>query len=269
MKKKTNRNIETEEQRTERLLVSDLKKIKEKILFGILSKNPTRHFAVDERVRWGAHNETYVREICEDGLYYKTESIGVQRSRSEVPHNEFHYMEWYELYKYQNNKSTNFFKEETCRIRQYNSSLDSLFHMVYHNGVDFDVEYQRDHVWTLDDKIALIDSIFNHIDIGKFVFVQRDMGHEGKLHEIIDGKQRLTALCEFYEDRFKYNGFYFSELSFQDRHVILNHSISYGYLENPDKRSIYEAFIKLNTTGRKMENKDIEKVKNLLSELDN
>jgi len=44
-------------------------------------------------------------------------------------------------------------------------------------------------------------------------------------------------------------------------------TIAYGYLENPDKMSILETFLKLNTTGRPMENKDIEKVKKLLKEL--
>lgn len=50
-----------------------------------------------------------------------------------------------------------------------------------------------------------------------FVFVQRDYGYKGKLYEIIDGKQRLTALLEFNEDRFQYNGYYFSELSNADK----------------------------------------------------
>ena len=140
--------------------------------------------------------------------------------------------------------------------------------MVYHPGVDFDVEYQREHVWELTDKVALIDSIFNNIDIGKFVFVQRSFNTREKLYEIIDGKQRLTALREFYEDRFQYKGYFFSELNPVDKNNFENHSIVYGYLENPDKRAIFETFIKLNTTGRPMENKDIQKVKKLLDELD-
>jgi uncharacterized protein with ParB-like and HNH nuclease domain len=139
--------------------------------------------------------------------------------------------------------------------------------MVYHAGVDFDVDYQREHVWTLDDKVALIDSIYNNIDIGKFLFAERSMGHEGKLYEIIDGKQRLTAICEFYEGRFMYNGFYFAELSNADKSKFEGHGIAWGYLQNPTKKAVYETFIKLNTSGRPMKNEDIDKVKKLLDEL--
>lgn len=258
----------TPEQHKEMLLNSNLKEIREKFEMGILPKNPTRRFAVDERVQFGAHNETYIREICEDGLYYKVESIAVKRDRDKPAENEMRYVEWIELFKYGKGLPHRFSKEEKYYIKQSNSTIDSLLHMVYHPGVDFDVEYQRDHVWELSDKVALIDSIFNNIDIGKFVFVQRDFGVKGKLYEIIDGKQRLTALKEFYEDRFMYKGYFFSELNNVDKNKFENHSIVYGYLQNPDKRAIFETFIKVNTTGRAMENKDIEKVKKLLNELE-
>jgi uncharacterized protein with ParB-like and HNH nuclease domain len=122
-------------------------------------------------------------------------------------------------------------------------------------------------VWQLADKVALIDSIFNNIEIGKFVFVQKHESTQGKYYEVIDGKQRLTAICEFYEDRFKYKGKYFSELSNKDRWKFLNHNISYGYLENPTKEAIYSTFIKMNTCGRPMDTKHIDKVKKLLKEI--
>jgi len=81
---------------------------------------------------------------------------------------------------------------------------------------------------------------------------------------VLDGKQRLTALREFYEDRFEYNGVVFSRLSGMDKHKILSHPITYGFLENPDKRGIYTSFIKLNTCGRPMSMKHIDKVQQQL-----
>lgn len=246
---------------------SELKNILERKVFGILPLNPTRHFAVDERVQWGALKETYIREIFEDGLYYIIESLNVIRDRSKSAENETRYAEWFDIYKYNQNKITGLRQEEKYRITLSNAQIGSLLCKVYHAGVDFNVDYQRDNVWTLQDKIDLIDSIFNNIDIGKFVFVQRDLGVIDKLYEILDGKQRLTAICDFYEDRFKYKGFFHSELSNEDKNKFENHGIAFGILENPNKRSIFEAFIKLNTTGRPMENKDIDKVKKLLDEL--
>jgi len=225
-----------------------------------------RRFKVDERVTFGAHKETYVREIFKDGLYYLVESIGVKRDRDKPPANELHMLEWHRIEPL-TNKGTNFRQEEKYYIRMYNSGIGSLLNMVYHAGVEMDVEYQRGHVWTKADKIELIDSIFNNIDIGKFVFIQRDFGTNGKLYEVLDGKQRLTAITEFYEDRFKYKGFYYSELSGMDKNKFENHGIAYGYLENPNKEAIFETFIKLNTCGKPMASKHIEKVKKLLNEL--
>lgn len=255
------------EKHQKEMMSYELRNIRERLVFGILPKNPTRFFIVDERVQWGALDETYIREVCEDGLYYIIESIAVSRDRYNPPANETRYAEWHEIFKYNQNKPTAFRKEEEHFIRFANSGLNSLLNMVYFFGVDFDVDYQRDHVWALDDKVALIDSIFNNIDIGKFVFVERNLKYEGKLYEIIDGKQRLTAICEFVEGRFPYKGIYFAEMSNSDKNKITNHGISYGCLQNPTRRAIFETFIKLNTCGRPMENKDIDKVKKLLNEL--
>jgi len=43
---------------------------------------------------------------------------------------------------------------------------------------------------------------------------------------------------------------------------------SIDLLECPDKRGIYETFIKLNTCGKPMDQKYINNVQNLLNELD-
>jgi hypothetical protein len=259
----------TPEEHAKVILESNIKEMKREVELGIVPKDPTRHFNIGDRVVLGAHEEVYIREKGENELYYICEAIGVKRDPRGEGHNEFHVVPWYELYLYNTASDTKFAVEENYRIRQYNSGVDSLLHMVYggHAGVDFDVEYQREHVWTIEDKVALIDSIFNNIDIGKFVFVQLPESTPGKYYQVVDGKQRLTALCEFYEDRFPYKGVYFSQLSFHDKYKFGNHSIAYGYLENPTPRAIYETFIKMNTCGKPMDKKHIEKVKKLLEDL--
>ncbi len=270
MGKKKTIGSKSKEERQEMALKFELKNILERKEFGILPLNPTRFFIVGERVqyRWGICNKTYVREVFENGLYYLVETLNVVCDKTEnISEDKKNYVEWHELYKYNNTKATTFRKEEKYFLNFLNSDVGSLLHLIYHAGVDFDVEYQREHVWELDDKIALIDSIFDNIDIGKFVFVQRDFGVRDKLYEIIDGKQRLTALKEFYEDRFAYNGYYFSELSHNDKQKILNHRVAYCYLERPDKAMIYETFIKLNTCGKPMAKKYLDTVKKLLNEL--
>ena len=248
----------------------EIRNCEKAIVDGILTVPPKRRaYKVHYRVQWGNHKETYIREVYQNGMYYLTETIGVIRERNGIPKNELHILKWTDLLPFQAHIATSFAKEEKVYLRMLNSPLSSLISMVQanHVGVDMDVDYQREHVWTKADKIALIDSIFNNIEIGKFVFVQRDMRVNGKLYEILDGKQRLTAITEFVEDRLKYKGFYFSELSYHDQYKFTDCNVSYGYLENPDKRAIFETFIKLNTCGKPMANKHINHVRQLLSEL--
>ena len=263
------RKQKTEEELEQELLDRNIRDQEHAMGLGLIPLFPTRYFEVGERVTLGAHEEVYVREIHGDGLFYVCEAMGVKRGRETQPHDEMHVNSWVDLYKYDQNLPTQFTKEEKYYVRQLNSGIDSLLSMVYasHAGVDFDVEYQREHVWELEDKVALIDSIYNNVDIGKIVFVQLHEGTKGKYYQVLDGKQRMTALCEFYEDRFPYKGFYFSNLSWQDKHTFRNHPITYGFLENPDKRGIYETFVKLNTCGKPMDHKHIEKVQKLLDDL--
>ena len=254
-------------------LATELSDIALSIDMGLLPLDSTRRFKIGERINWGAHEEVYIRDIGPDQVYYLVETmkpVGRQSQgfkEEQIP--EQHYMRWLDLLPYEN-KGTTFAKEDPYFIRLLNSGVDSLLSMVYgtYAGVDFNVDYQRDHVWTLDDKVDLIDSIFNNIDIGKFVFVQRHSGTTGRYYEIVDGKQRLTALKEFFEDKFPYKGYYYSELSFRDQHEFRSHGVTYGFLENPDKRAIYETFIKMNTCGKPMDHKHIDKVKKLLNELE-
>jgi len=66
----------------------------------------------------------------------------------------------------------------------------------------------------LEDEQKLIESVFNRVDIGKFVFIHLGY-HSDIMYEILDGKQRLTALYRFYTDQFTYNGYYYSEFYFR------------------------------------------------------
>lgn len=82
-----------------------------------------------------------------------------------------------------------------------------------------------------------------------------------KGYEIIDGKQRLTALVEFYEDRFPYQGFYYSELSNVDRFHFDDYGIMMGILEKPTEKEKYAAFLAVNTFGKVMDEKHLDEVR--------
>ena len=148
----------------------------------------------------------------------------------------------------------------------YNNDIDSLIHKVYHAGVDFNPGYQRDLVWTMEQKLSLIDSIFNNVDIGKFTFINHDYSPSRTFHyEILDGKQRLSTICEFYEDRFAWNGKKFSELCFEDAYQFTRFPIIQGEVGEITEQQIYRLFVKMNTSGTPVSQEHMDKIKSLIT----
>ncbi len=116
---------------------------------------------------------------------------------------------------------------------------------------------------TSNKKIDLISSIFDRIDIGKFVFVKLPYKEDSYSYQILDGKQRLNTIIEFYEDRFKYKGKLFSELSWIDQSNIKNHPISVAEIRDEDatEEKVIEYFIRLNISGTPVEKSFLENLK--------
>lgn len=177
---------------------------------------------------------------------------------------------WYDLAK-DAQKDTKFTVDNLSQLFFGNTDLECLLHYAYYFGIDFDVDYQRGYVWNQEDKEALIESIFNGCDIGKFVLVRRpyNVKDDVPLYEILDGKQRFSTLLDFVEDRITYKGVKFSEMSFKDRHTIESVQCSYAKVEADQysKKQILELFYRLNRHGKVMDTAHLEKVKKMLDEV--
>ncbi|MFH8776484.1 DUF262 domain-containing protein [Streptomyces sp. NPDC017958] len=72
-----------------------------------------------------------------------------------------------------------------------------------------DPEYQRRHRWTNQRKSKLIESFLMNIPVPPVFLYERDLAR----FEVMDGRQRLTALAEFYDNKFPLEGLeYWSDL---------------------------------------------------------
>lgn len=72
-----------------------------------------------------------------------------------------------------------------------------------------DPEYQRRHRWNIQRKSRLIESFLMNVPVPPVFLYECDLAR----YEVMDGKQRLTALKEFYEDKFALKGLeYWPEL---------------------------------------------------------
>ena len=67
--------------------------------------------------------------------------------------------------------------------------------------INVDAEYQRGKVWSQAQQALLIDSILRGFDIPK-LFLRKRKDGSPHLFDVIDGKQRLTAIWQFMNDGF-------------------------------------------------------------------
>lgn len=140
-----------------------------------------------------------------------------------------------------------------------------------------DVEFQRGLVWTINQKQLLIESIYNNIDIGKFVIRKRSFKYvesrfkAGKLEhtaffDLIDGKQRRNAVLGFFQDEFTdLDGNYFSDYSQAAKNKFLSYS-NLTYVELDEKttdKDVIETFLSINYTGVPMSQEHIDFVKSI------
>lgn len=84
---------------------------------------------------------------------------------------------------------------------------------------------------------------------------------------IIDGKQRLSTLIDFFLGKISYKGIYFHELSIRDRQNFLMLQTSYCELpENTSRLKILRVFLEVNTGGVPVAPEHLTKVEAMYQE---
>lgn len=231
---------------------------------------PTMTYKIGERVQRGSVKSSTVTEILDDGHILKLHEIFTENNYGKPYDRERDdYVMWYQVTKYHTAEENDALPTFTHRgsLRRLNYSQRSLmgfFSMVYRFGVDMDPIYQRGNVWSLEDKQALIHSIFNEVDIGKFVFIHLDYkGGDLPLYEILDGKQRLNAIIDFFENRYTYQGKYYHELSYRDQAHLEDYPISWAEIQNITLKQKLEYFIRLNVSGKPQDPEHMKRVEDL------
>lgn len=227
---------------------------------------PTRVFQVGDKVKYGNWDDCYILEVCEGGKYYKvyieTKEIAYGKYIGQTKKET--YRVWLDLWPiFDTSKTPSFIEDDDIKLNYYQQDINGLLHRRFHSsaGIDMDPPYQRGLVWTEAQKIELINSIFRNIDIGKFSIIKNDFDKERRYYyEILDGKQRMNALCEFYEDRYRYRGLLFSELCFRDKHHFLGYPVSVGEVDRLTEEQKLRYFLKLNVTGAPQDPEHIRKI---------
>ena len=127
----------------------------------------------------------------------------------------------------------------------------------FENRINVDAEYQRGKVWSRPQQALLIDSILRGFDIPK-IFLRKRPDGSSHLFDVIDGKQRLTAIWRFVSNDFRLlrNGGSFPDLGSlggkcwselpndaKDRLQFANITVS--KIEDATEAEIHELFLRL------------------------
>lgn len=133
----------------------------------------------------------------------------------------------------------------------------ALLHQLYKNGqLTLAAEFQRDAVWPRPAKAYLIDTILNDRPI-PLLFFQRNTSAQTGLptYTVIDGQQRLRAIFDFLDDRFRLTqssrkaGYFnkrFSDLASEVQDHIRNYDLVVEELSSYADSDIRDMFVRIN-----------------------
>lgn len=226
---------------------------------------PNRFFNIEDKVSIGALREAKIYKVLFEGKAYVIDYTSYKENYGNpilIP-NCKGVWSWLDIVLENDNKES-FIQNKDILLNYSQRCISSIFSNYYIFGLDMNPEYQRDYVWNEEDKVKLIDSIFNNIDIGKFVFIHKEYKENDTSYEIFDGKQRVRALLDFYEDKLLYNGLKYSELSNRDRSYFKEYNISYCEIKNCDLQQKLKVFYHINQFGKVMDQKHLDKIKNMI-----
>jgi len=148
------------------------------------------------------------------------------------------------------------------------NDISSLISSLFHSGLFFDKEYQRDYVWDDADREALISSIFAGKSIGSPLFIRNRMADDYR-YEVLDGQQRVTTILDFVCDKFPYKGVYWSEMSSADQRAFQRLRMSYTVLEGTRLTAAdkLEIFLLVNDSGVPQDPKHLDGLREKLKQI--
>ncbi len=231
---------------------------------------PTIIYNIGDRVQHGNIKQSIVCDVLDDGNIIELDEICTENNYGKpYDYTRKLYVSWLDVvpYKAFEEQPNSLIKNKDVMFNYSNTHLLSILMKQYKEfgGIDLNPEYQRDHVWDLENKIKLIDSIFNNVDIGKFLLISRTFENgkqSGNFYEVVDGKQRITALLEFYENRFQYNGYYYKDLCNEDQRHFTNYTVGVMMLDEKqiNEELILKYFLMVNIGGIPQDEGHIKKV---------
>lgn len=144
------------------------------------------------------------------------------------------------------------------------SLADLIWHLErwterYH--LTLDPDFQRGHVWTEEQQIAYVEYLLRGGEVGKVIIVNAPGWKAGKITkvEVVDGKQRLTAMVRFMTNEIKVFGHFFRD--YED-HLPFMLGFKWRVVDLT-RLGILELYLSLNGGGTQHTPEELERVREL------
>lgn len=151
------------------------------------------------------------------------------------------------------------------------TSMKRVYQWYKDKQVDLNPIYQRDLVWTQEQKEHYLINLFESrasIEPTIVQYYENDTNNE--IYEVLDGKQRLSTLFDFIDNKISVNGLYFKDLHDDDQKFLMIHDVKYRRIISEkdygdlDIKTKLQLFYEINLYGTKMSDEDLERVQSLL-----
>lgn len=157
--------------------------------------------------------------------------------------------------------------QDSLVIQQSDFSLWAISQMVEGSSINVSPHYQRRERWNVEKQSALIESFLINVPVPPVYLSEDDYG----TYSVIDGKQRITSICNFLSGKLKLKNLkeflQLEGLTFQELPMELRNALSVRpyirvitLLKQSDPNLKYEVFLRLNTGGEKLRNQEVRNV---------
>jgi len=133
-------------------------------------------------------------------------------------------------------------------------------------GLDLNPDFQRGHVWTPEKQIAYVEFCLRGGNSARDIYFNHpgwNSSYEGTM-ELVDGKQRLTAVLGFLHDEIPAFGYKYSEFEGTLR---LHQGFKFNINDLQTRAEVLQWYLDMNTGGVVHTDKEINKVKRLLQKV--
>ncbi|QHJ84444.1 MAG: hypothetical protein [Caudoviricetes sp.] len=133
--------------------------------------------------------------------------------------------------------------------------------------VELNASYQRGYVWGHEQQQEFLQSLISGFPVGTVAVVTSD-NIKDKYVEVVDGKQRLTTLQLFLENKIPVGEVYYKDFDAVDKRFFSNIFLPYEDLKNQTLKTRVEYFCKVNFSGVPQSENHKAKVYEMLKEME-